>query len=105
MIDFQPRNIELNDFMDFAVNLTRNGSIYRFYKNKQVLPEYLLEDRLASWLWIEDRHHPEWALDHWWHFLNEEELESACLDALDKILKYGIPYLEDLNSKSPKSEL
>jgi len=102
VIDFQPRNIELNDFTDFAVNLYRNDPRYQVYKNKQILPGYLLFDRLASWMWIEDRHHPEWQSDYWWHFLNEEELKGACSDVLNKLLKYGVPYLEDLNSISPK---
>ena len=102
MVDFQPRHMELNDLMDFAVNLARNSPMYAIYKNKQLSPKYLLEDRLASVLWIADRNHPEWESDHWWHFLNESELEQACLDVLDKLKEYGIPYLEDLNSKSPK---
>lgn len=60
---------------------------------------YILHGRLASWLWIEDRLNPEWESDHWWHFRNEDELEGACCDALDKLLKYGIPWVENLASK------
>jgi hypothetical protein len=100
VIEFQPRGLAPEKFIDFAVNLTRN--YYSVYQGQQIVPRYCLSERLAPWLWVENRSDTEWKADHWWHFLNESELRLACNDALDKLLKYGLPYLEDLNSKSWK---
>jgi hypothetical protein len=102
MIDFQPLEPELNILFEFAINLARNDYSCEVYRKKQTLPGYFLYERLGPWLWIKDRRDPEWRHDHWWHFIDEDALEGACLDALDKLLKYGIPYLEDLSSESPK---
>jgi hypothetical protein len=98
VIEFQGSGVALKDVADFAINLTRN---HYDYDREDILPGYSLSARLASWLWIEDRLNPQWESDHWWHFLNEEELENACLDALDKLLKYGIPWVENLASTRP----
>ena len=100
LINIQPSPIELNNFISFAINLERNSVGYQIYRERQTMPGYYLEERLASALWISNRHDPEWKSDHWWSFPNEETLEEACRDALGKLLKYGIPYLEDLNTKS-----
>jgi hypothetical protein len=97
VVEFQGSGIAPNDVIDFAVNLTRN-----YYDREDIPPNYLLVDRLASWLWIENRLDPQWESDHWWHFLNEEELEHSCLDALDKLLKHGVPWVENLASKQPR---
>jgi hypothetical protein len=99
VIEFQGRGVAPNDVIDLAVNLTRN---HYDYDREDILPGYSLSARLAAWLWIENRLAPQWEGDHWWHFLNEEELENACLDALDKLLKYGIPWVENLASKRPR---
>lgn len=100
LVNIQPSLIVLNNIVSFAINLERNSTGYQMYRERQVLPGYYLEERLASALWISDRHDPEWKPDHWWSFPNEESLEAACQDALEKLLQYGIPYLEDLNTKS-----
>jgi hypothetical protein len=105
MIDFQPSGIEPGDFLEFAINLTRNDYSYELRRKKHTLPGYCLDERLGPWLWIKDRRDPEYRHDYWWHFINEDALEKACLDALDRLLKYGIPYLEDLSSESPKLHL
>lgn len=100
LIDIQPSPWQLDDFTRFAVNLVRNDPGYQMYRDWQTIPGYFLGERLASALWIDDRHDPKWESDHWWNFQNEKTLEKACQDALEKLLKYGIPYLEDLSTKS-----
>ncbi|MCA9955188.1 MAG: hypothetical protein H6657_30580 [Ardenticatenaceae bacterium] len=99
LVHIQPSGIE-NNFVSFAVNLDRNTFGLEMYRERQIFRGYFLNERLASALWISDRHDPEWKTDYWWSFPNEESLEAACQDALEKLLKYGIPYLEDLNTKS-----
>jgi hypothetical protein len=37
--------------------------------------------------------------DQWWHFTTIETLQKELLDIYDKLINFGIPYLEDLNSK------
>ena len=102
IIYFQPYPLGLENFIRFAVNLTRNSFLCEErYGGKQHYGYYLFE-RLAPWLWIEDRYNPEWSSDYWWHFRNVEELESACQDAVEKLLQYGISFLEDLTSRSLK---
>lgn len=39
--------------------------------------------------------------DHWWIPAKEEEIEAQFADALDKLERYGIPWLEDPKSKIP----
>ena len=104
VIHFQPRFLNKNEIVDFAVNLARNSPSYDIYRNRIGLSGYWLDERLASWLWIDDRSNPEWRSDYWWHFLDETELENSCFDILDKLLNFGIPFLEDLDTKSPKMQ-
>mgnify|MGYP006885820301 CR=1 FL=1 len=103
VIDFQPSWLAPDHTVDFAVNLARNNPSYDVYRKRKGSPEYLLDERLAPWLWTQDRNDPKWKIDYWWHFLNETELENSCRDVLDKLQKFGIPFLENLASKSPKS--
>lgn len=99
LIFIQPSPFRSNKFISFAVNLIRNDPAYREVCGWTTVPGYFLDQRLASILWISDRHDPEWESDYWWSFPNEEVLEEACQDALEKLLKYGVPYLEDLTTK------
>lgn len=39
--------------------------------------------------------------DHWWTPAREEEIEAQFADALDKLERYGIPWLEDPKSRIP----
>jgi hypothetical protein len=99
---------EVQDFFDFTVNLIRNSAFCDNYVKTPEYRRYQIYQRLAPYLWIDSAEDPKYrddwwvfpnTTDYWWHFLNAEELQLACLDALDKLLKFGIPYLEDLNSK------
>jgi hypothetical protein len=108
IIWFQPMHPEIPDFFDFAVNLIRNAPFCDNYVKTPEYHHYQIYQRLAPYLWIDSaeelQYRDDWGSfpsmgDYWWHFLNAEELQSACLDALDKLLKFGIPYLEDPNSK------
>jgi hypothetical protein len=108
IIEFQPKNPETADFFHFTVNLVRNSAHCDNYVKTPEYLRYQIYQRLAPYLWINSAEEPQyrddWGSfpsmgDYWWHFLNAEELQSACLDALDKLFKFGIPYLEDLNSK------
>jgi hypothetical protein len=61
---------------------------------------YFLFEHLAPALWITDRQDSDWVSDFWWHFRDAGELEGVCEEALALLLKYGIPYVEDLRSSS-----
>lgn len=56
---------------------------------------------LSYLLWVEYnlRIYPK--PDHWWEAATANEFETQLLDALDKIEQYGIPWLEDRQSKNP----
>jgi hypothetical protein len=49
--------------------------------------------RLMPCLWQEGG-----AMDYWLHFLTERDLKEAYKDILDKLLEFGIPFLNDPNS-------
>lgn len=84
IIEFQPSGFDETDLFDMAVNLGYG------IKPDNPLDYDFFRQRLASWLWD-----LEGALDGWWHFTTIEEVQVAYLDILDKLLKYGIPYLEN----------
>lgn len=84
IIEFQLSGFDKTNLFDMAVNLgygiTPNDPLdYNFYRQ-----------RLASWLWDSDG-----VFDCWWHFTTTEELQEVYAGILDKLLKYGIPYLNN----------
>jgi len=63
--------------------------------------EGFLNERLPAVLWFVHglRIYPY--SDHWWTPAKEEEIEAQLADALDKLERYGIPWLEDPKSRIP----
>jgi hypothetical protein len=39
--------------------------------------------------------------DYWWNPINDDQLRRTFQDVLDKLERYGIPWLEDLESRDP----
>ena len=99
VIEFQPRGFHSeDDLFDTAVNLYRSTSRERYKLGKPIKggPEQIWSLRLNPHLWG-----GTWTRsmeDEWWHFLSAEEVEIAYKDILEKLKKYGIPFLEDPKS-------
>lgn len=98
IIEFQPSSLDVSEIFEFAVNLIRNTAHCDNYVRTLEYLRYQIYRRLAPALWMGDPANSEHRFDYWWHFLDANELEAACLDALAKLRKYGIPFLEDLDS-------
>lgn len=70
------------------------GEGEHFYENWINLPlNFLLWDILNVKVY-EGRY-------HFWKFLTSDGLDSQLRDASENIIRYGIPWLEDKNSKNP----
>ena len=93
IIEFQPSGFGRTDLFELAINLMRRS--YRDYDNppKDFVRTGVLHMRLAPQLWEKGNT----AMDNWWHFTSVNELRDCYADVLDKLIKYGIPYLEDIN--------
>jgi hypothetical protein len=63
--------------------------------------EGFLNQRLSAVLWLVYGLRIYSNIDHWWIPVREEEIETQFADALDKLEKYGIPWLKDPKSKIP----
>jgi hypothetical protein len=95
MINMQPEGFSAIDLFDMTVNflrcnnldgqidLTRTSSMSCFLIRITTCLQYLGYGIKK---------------DLWWHFLNEEEAITGLQDMLDKIIIYGIPFLEDSNT-------
>jgi hypothetical protein len=96
-IDFQPSGFDLDDIFDLAVNLIRNTK-----RDLHTLPPPIhrnepvvrFSNRLSPILYKSGRREG----DHWWHFTTIEEARSELNDIYQKLVKFGIPYLEDPNN-------
>jgi hypothetical protein len=85
---------------EFTVNLVRcqTKDLTHWERGRY---EGFLNNRLPWVLWFiyELRIYP--SSDHWWTCANESQVRDELVDAVDKIEWYGIPWLEDLNSRVP----
>lgn len=82
----------------FTVELQRNkGS---FAKPERGY-EKTVRERLGAliWFYYKLRIYPH--SSHWWEFKDDEELKIQLEDAVEKIITYGIPWLEDLDAVPP----
>jgi hypothetical protein len=93
LFSLQPSGLDVNDLFDLAVNLSRWTSRSGPGPEKDHYPRQIANVRLAPCLSEMGE-----AMDYWWHFISEDELHNVCEDILDKIIKYGIPFLEDPES-------
>lgn len=85
---------------EFTVNLVRcqTKDLTHWERGRY---EGFLNNRLPWVLWFiyELRIYP--SSDHWWTCANEGQVRDELVDAVDKMVWYGIPWLEDLNSRVP----
>ncbi len=99
IIEFQPDGFGANELFKTAINL------YRLYrrsdrdgfsrKQPKGKTDQLWDIRLAPCLWDNSG---KGAIDYWWDFASEADLQVAYQDALEKIIHYGIPFLENPKS-------
>lgn len=87
----------------FDISLWRNyGEIPRMgYDNNEKNMENWIYLSLQSLLWNELNLHIYEGPNHIWKFHDEAELIYELQNALNQVVDYGIPWLEDLNSKNP----
>lgn len=82
----------------FTVELQRNKG--DFYK-----PEHGYEKtvrwRLGSLIFAYYKLNLYPFSDHWWEFENDVELKTQLEDAIEKLIEYGLPWLEDPNIVLP----
>ena len=99
VVEFQPSGFHPDDdLFDIAVNLYRSTRRERHKLGKRTEggPGQIWALRLNSHIW---RGAPLESRDGtWWHFLLVEEVRAAYEDILEKLKKYGIPFLEDPKS-------
>jgi len=95
IIDIHTVGYDIDVVYEMAVNLCRWTTLWGT-NDKTHYPRQFNFVRLAPFIWDN-----EGSSDQWWHFRDKEELEKNCLDALEKIINYGIPFLSDPDSKSP----
>lgn len=83
----------------FTVELRRcKGSFFKPDRDY----EKMIGWRLTSLIWnyYKLRLYPQ--PSYWWEFENDEELKVQLEDAVEKVIKYGIPWLEDPNAVPPQ---
>ncbi len=95
IIEIQLRGLSFQDIFEMAINLFRRPD-----RDVDILPlpdspPCLWAVRLGPGLWSQQIKRG----DYWWHFLTEDELEIAYKDILEKLLNFGIPYLENPKSR------
>jgi len=95
-LHFQPTGFTTNELFDLYINLIRtNVADIHEIETEWVEPVEKIWARMDHSLFgITER--PKWQ----WHFLNEEEARFELNDVLEKIIQFGIPFLED-----PKSNI
>ena len=97
IVEFQPSGFGPEEWFQMAINLYRRFTRDKFVtENKpKGMPDPIWAVRLSPSLWDNSG---EGAMDYWWHFVSVEDLQEAYQDALEKIIHYGIPFLENPNS-------
>jgi hypothetical protein len=96
IVEFQPDGFGANELFSTAINLYRGFTRkLRARKQPKDKPEQLWSVRLAPCLWDNSG---KGDMDYWWHFVSVAELQAAYQDALEKIIHFGIPFLENPKS-------
>ncbi len=94
IIEFQPRGFGRDELFDLTVNLHRRVDRNQLGRGLTAGPAQIWAVRLGSYFWDkQDR-----SSEQWWHFTSVEQLRQAYDDILGKLVKYGIPFLEDPGS-------
>ena len=104
IIELQPSGFSEDELIDVAVNLIKGKAILEPDQpgGKDVIVDFVGEYlvRLSPRIWDKK----STTMDFWWHINTIDEARIACLDILDKVIHFGIPFLED-NSKTLKDWL
>jgi len=95
IIDIQTGGYTNEALFEMAINLCRWTSLWGENAG-DYYPRQFSFVRFAPIIWDAKSQG-----DYWWHFKNIMELKQSCRDALGKIIDYGIPFLNDPDSKSP----
>jgi hypothetical protein len=83
----------------FSVHLIRNIG-----EEPDNIPKeypYYLHNSLSYYLWNGLDNHKYESMYHEWEFHTKENLVDQLTLATEDLVAYGIPYLEDMNSKNP----
>lgn len=103
IIELQPRGFGENNIFDLTINLHR-----REVRNLDLDKSRNMIVRKIPLIWaqrIGPLYPHEGNSDYWWHFVSIDELREAYKDMLNKIIEYGIPFVEDLDIESMKNRL
>ncbi|MDR3573924.1 MAG: hypothetical protein P4L50_08690 [Anaerolineaceae bacterium] len=97
-IEFQAKGFGLDDLFDLAINLIRDTRLdlhtpRQPWRNNEPVARF--SSRLSPKIYQPG----SVGIDHWWHFVTIEEARSELNDIYDKLINYGIPYLENPNSQ------
>ncbi len=95
IIEFQPSGIAQNEITRVAINLARRSYFDFDYPPEGATRKGSFHVRLTPWLWGEKNPHED---SSWWYVNPPEEFDNKLNDMLAKIIMYGIPFLEDINS-------
>jgi hypothetical protein len=99
IIEFQRHQYEEEPWgWGFRVNLIRSKTEKPAKWDEGHYPGYLNE-RLSFLIWVEYSLRIYPGPDHWWEAANVDGFETQLLDALGKIEQFGIPWLEDPESR------
>ncbi len=94
IVEFQPSGFSQNEINQVAINLARRTYFDFDYPPEGAIRKGSLHVRLTPRLWGEK----SGDADLWWYVNPLEELDDKLNDMLEKIIKYGLPFLEDMNS-------
>lgn len=95
IVEIQPSGLSQNEITRIAINLARRAYFDYDYPPEGIMREGSFHVRLTPWLWGEKNPHEDAS---WWYVNPPEEFDNKLNDILDKIIHYGIPFLEDMNS-------
>ena len=90
IVEFSPSGFSENDLFEMRVKLIRRNFHDPYSKPSDISPRLELDVPLAPNLWQSggDKYYR-------WHFVSLSDVRKAYKDVLDKLIEYGIPFLED----------
>lgn len=90
IVAFSPSGFSENDLFEMRVELIRRNFHDRLNKPSYISPRLELDVPLAPNLWLSggEKYYR-------WHFVSLSNVRKAYKDILDKLIEYGIPFLED----------
>jgi hypothetical protein len=94
IIEFQPSGIAQNEITRVAINLARRSYFDFDYPPEGAIRKGSFHVRLTPW----SRGEKSGDSDLWWYVNPLEEFDDKLHDMLAKIIKYGIPFIEDMSS-------